>query len=157
MAMLPSRRGGQNLTLIDPTREFEDIYDRMGRLMNIAFGGLGLAGMAEMPWTPLADVSETDDAYAVHIELAGIRKDDIDVQLMDRELVVTGEIKESQNGKRRHSSRRSGRFEYRTFLPGDVKADQVSAELANGVLTVTVPKAEAAKPRHVEVKASGRG
>ena len=154
MAMLPARRGGQNLTLVDPSREFEDIYDRMGQLMSFAFGDLGLARPGNAPWSPLAEVSETDDAYLVHVELPGIRKDQVDVQLVDRELVISGDIKESENGRRRRSSRRPGRFEYRTYLPGDVKADQVSAQLADGVLTVTVPKSEATKPRRIEVKAS---
>jgi HSP20 family protein len=95
MAMLPARRSGQNL-IIDPTREFEDIYDRMGQLMNFAFGDLGLARLGGGPWTPLAEVSETDDAYLVRVELPGIRKDQVDVQLMDRELIVSGDIKESE-------------------------------------------------------------
>jgi HSP20 family protein len=154
MALLPGRRGGQNLTLVDPSREFEDIYDRMGQLMNFAFGDLGLVRPGSAPWSPLAEVSETDDAYLVHVELPGIRKDQVDVQLADRELVISGDIKESENGRRRRSSRRTGRFEYRTYLPADVKADQVSAQLADGVLTVTVPKSETAKPRRIEVKAS---
>jgi HSP20 family protein len=106
-----------------------------------------------MPWSPLSDVSETDDSYLVHVELPGMRKDQVDVQLLDRELVITGEIKESEDGKRRRSSRRTGRFECRTYLPGDIKPDQVSAELADGVLTVTVPKSETAKPRRIEVTA----
>jgi HSP20 family protein len=152
MALLPARRGGQNLTVIDPSREFEDIYDRMGQLMNFAFGDLGLARPGSAPWSPLAEVSETDDAYLVHVELPGVRKDQVDVQLADRELVISGDIKESEDGRRRRSSRRTGRFEYRTYLPGDVKADQVSAQLADGVLTVTVPKSEATKPRRIEVK-----
>ena len=153
MALLPARRGGQNLTLVDPSREFEDIYDRMGQLMNFAFGDLGLVRPGSAPWSPLAEVSETDDAYLVHVELPGIRKDQVDVQLVDRELVISGDIKESENGRRRRSSRRTGRFEYRTYLPADVKPDQVSAQLADGVLTVTVPKSEATKPRRIEVKA----
>ncbi|HEX4661971.1 MAG TPA: Hsp20/alpha crystallin family protein [Streptosporangiaceae bacterium] len=154
MAMPPARRSGQNLAVVDPSREFEDIYDRMGQLMNIAFGDLGMARLADVPWSPLADVSETDDAYLVHVELPGIRKDQIDVQLQDRQLIVSGKIKETENGRRHRSSRRAGRFEYRTYLPGDVKADQVSAKLSDGVLTVTVPKSEAAKPRRIEVQTS---
>jgi HSP20 family protein len=153
MAMLPARRRGQNLTVLDPLGEFEDIRDRMGQLMNMAFGNAGLASLADMPWSPLADVSETDDAYVVQVELPGVSKDQIDVQLQDRELDISGEVKENGEGKQRQSSRRTGRFEYRTYLPGDVKADQVSAQLADGVLTVTVPKSEAAKPRRIEVQA----
>jgi HSP20 family protein len=75
--------------------------------------------------------------------------------MQDRQLVVSGEIKETENGRRHRSSRRTGRFEYRTYLPGDVKAHQVSAQLSDGVLTVTVPKSEAAKPRRIQVQASG--
>ena len=152
MATLPARRGGRNLTVVNPSREFEDIYDRMGQLMNMAFGGLGSIA-ADLPWSPLADLSETDDAYVVNVELPGVRKDQVDVQLQDRELVISGEIQEPEEEKsrRRRNSRRTGRFEYRTYLPGDVKADAVTARLSDGVLTVTVPKSEAAKPRKIEI------
>ena len=69
MASLPARRGGQNITVLNPSREFEDIYDRMGQLMNLAFGDFGLVQPTDMPWAPRADVSETDGAYVVHAEL----------------------------------------------------------------------------------------
>jgi HSP20 family protein len=151
--MLPARRSAQpQLTLIDPSREFEDIYDRMGQLVNAAFGDMGLGRIAEAPWAPLADVSETEDAYVIRAELPGISKDQVDIQLQDRELVISGEVNETENGRRRRSSRRTGRFEYRTFLPGDINPDGVTAELSDGVLTVTVPKSEAAKPRKIEIK-----
>ena len=157
MAALPVRRGGRNTntTVVNPFREFEDIYDRMGQLMNFAFGDLA---PAEMPWVPLADLSETEDAYVVKVELPGVGKDQIDVQLQDRELVVSGEIPEQEQdgqngGRRRHrSTRRTGRFEFRAWLPGDVNADAVQGELTDGVLTLTIPKSEAAKPRKIEIK-----
>jgi HSP20 family protein len=149
--MLPARRSGQQLTLIDPSREFEDIYTRMGQLVNAAFGDMPLARLADAPWAPFADVSETEDAYVIRAELPGVSKDQVDVQLQDRELVISGEIQDTENGKRRRSSRRTGRFEYRTYLPSDIKADQVRAELSDGILTVTVPKSEAAKPRKIEI------
>jgi HSP20 family protein len=91
----------------------------------------------------------------VKAELPGVNKDQVNIQLQDRELVISGEIPEPEDGnghRRRHrSSRRTGRFELRTYLPGDVNADAVTAQLSDGVLTVTVPKAEAAKPRTIEV------
>jgi HSP20 family protein len=153
MASLPVRRSGRNQTLMNPTREFEDIYDRMGQLMNFAFGGLTpVAALADMPWAPLGDVSETDDAYIVRVELPGVNKDQVDVQLQGGELVVVGEIPEdSGKGRRHRSSRRTGRFEFRAFLPGDVNPEGVTAQLSDGVLTVTVPKSEAAKPRKIEI------
>ncbi len=152
MASLPVRRSGRNQTLMNPTREFEDIYDRMGQLMNFAFGGLTPVALVDMPWAPLGDVSETDDAYIVRVELPGVNKDQVDVQLQGGELVITGEIQEdSGKGCRHRSTRRVGRFEFRASLPGDVNPEGVTAELSDGVLTVTVPKSEAAKPRKIEI------
>jgi HSP20 family protein len=153
MASLPARRSGQNITVLNPSREFEDIYDRMGQLMNLAFGDFGLVQPTDMPWTPRADVSETDDAYVVHAELPGVTKDQVDVQLMDRELVIRGEMveREQEDSRKHRSSRRTGRFELRIYLPGDVKADGVTAQLSDGVLRVTVPKPEKAKPRKIEI------
>ena len=152
MATLPVRRSGRrNLTVVNPSHEFEDIYDRMGQLMNLTFGLTPIDG-ADEPWIPLADVSETDDAYVIEVDVPGVRKDQVDIQLQDRELVITGEIPEpGQKGRRHRRSRRTGRFEFRTYLPGDVNADGVNAQLSDGVLTVTVPKAEAAKPHHIEI------
>ena len=154
MAALPARRSGRTPTVVNPSREFEDIYDRMGQLMNFAFG-LTPAALADMPWVPTADLSETDDAYVAQVDLPAVNKDQVEVQIQDRELIVSGEITEledSSSGRRRHrSSRPTGRFEFRTYLPGEVKADAVTARLSDGVLTVTVPKSEAAKPRKIEI------
>jgi HSP20 family protein len=153
MANLPVRRGGRNTAVVNPSREFEDIYDRMGQLMNLAFG-LAPVDLADMVWTPLADLSETDDAYIVKVDVPGVQKDQVQVQVQDRQLSVTGEIPEPQDdeGHRHHRrSRRTGKFELHTYLPGDVRSDAVRAELADGVLTVTVPKAEASKPHKVEI------
>lgn len=152
MATLPVRRSGRrNLTVVNPSHEFEDIYDRMGQLMNLTFG-LTPIDRADEPWIPLADTSETDDAYVIEVDVPGVRKDQVDIQLQDRDLVITGEIPEpGQQGRRHRRSRRTGRFEFRTYLPGDVNADGVNAQLSDGVLTVTIPKAEAAKPHHIEI------
>jgi HSP20 family protein len=153
MAQLPARRSGRTTALVSPFREFEDIYDRMGQLISAAFGDLpGDVGRG-LPWAPLADISETDDAYMVEVEVPGLRKDDINIQIQDRELVVTGEISESEQGRLRKKTRRTGRFEFRAQLPGDINQEKVSAHLADGVLTITLPKSEAAKPRHIEVTA----
>jgi HSP20 family protein len=152
MAQLPARRNARNVTLVSPSREFEDIYDRMGQLLNLTFGDLPFGQVLNAPWTPLADISETDDSYVIEVDLPGVTKDQLNVELNDRELVITGEIAEpKEEGKRRRRSRRTGRFEFRTSLPGDVNPEGVSASLSDGVLTVRVPKSEAAKPRRVEI------
>jgi HSP20 family protein len=151
MTMLPARRRGRTFAIADPSSELEAIYERMGQLVNSAFTDLGISQVADMPWSPPADLTETDDTYLVHVEVPGMHKDQLKVEVSDRELVITGEIPDQSGGKRHRSSRRTGQFEYRATLPGDIKTDQVKAELADGVLTVTAPKSEAAKPSHVEV------
>ena len=156
MAQLPARRSRHDVTTADPFREFEDIYDRMGQLVNAAFlGAPSYMRVIDAPWTPLADISETDDAYVIEAELPGVTKDNLKVELNDRELVISGEIprqdEDGEKGRRRRRARRTGRFELRTLLPGDVNPDAVTANLSDGVLTVRVPKAQAAKPRRVEI------
>jgi len=154
MAQLPARRHRRGMAPVDPSREFEDLYDRMGQLLNMAFSDVpfGQMQMMNAPWVPLADVSETDDAYTVEVELPGITKNQINVELSDRELVISGEIPEpAAEGERRRRSRRTGRFEFRTVLPGEVNPDGVSANLSDGVLSVKIPKAEEAKPRRIEI------
>jgi HSP20 family protein len=156
MAQLPARRSRRSAALVDPSREFEDLYDRMGQLLNMAFGDMPFGQMQVMnaPWVPLADVSESDDAYTVEVELPGVRKDQLNVELNDRELVINGEIpepEEEDGGQRRRRSRRTGRFEFRTVLPGEVNPDGVSANLSDGVLSLMIAKAGQAKPRRIQV------
>ncbi|MBO2448630.1 Hsp20/alpha crystallin family protein [Actinomadura barringtoniae] len=155
MAQQPVRRTGRQVAAYSPAHQFEDLYDQMGQLLNFAFGAPGQEARQDFPWVPPADISESEDAYTVEIELPGISKDDIDIQLNDRELVVGGEIveKEREKGKLRRKTRRVGRFEFRAILPGDVNSDMVDARLRDGVLTLNLPKAETAKPRHIEVSA----
>lgn len=127
--------------------EFDDLFERMNRFLEAA--GTVPAAMA---FSPLADLQETDDAYVVEAELPGIKREDIDVEISERELRITGEYEEREReGVLRRGTRRTGRFEYRALLPAGVKADEIKATLAEGVLTVTVPKAQAAKPKHIEV------
>lgn len=110
-----------------------------------------LADLANV-FTPLADVEETDDAWAVEIDLPGVARDDVDIQLTDRELTVSGEVREKERaGILRRRTRRVGQFQYSVTLPGDVDPDGVTAQLHDGVLTVRVPKAQQAKPRRIAI------
>jgi Molecular chaperone (small heat shock protein) len=149
--IMQRRRTPSEIVGLSPMREFEDIYDRLGRLMNAAMGELTFQDGERIPWIPMADVSETEDAYLIEIDMPGVAKEHIDVQLSDRELIVSGEVKERERDRLHRRMRRTGRFEFRTMMPGEVNAERVSAQLADGVLTLTVPKAEVAKPRHIEV------
>jgi HSP20 family protein len=145
------------MPLIGPSREFEDICDRMGQddrmgqLVNVALGDLGTAWLAELPWSPSAEGSETENAHVVAVELPGVHTDQISVELQGREVIITGEATDQLKGRRPPCSRRTGRFEYRAMLPGGVDPEGGHRSAGGGVLTVTVPKSEAARPREIEV------
>ncbi len=143
---LPVRSRPRAVAGWDPLRELDELADRVNRLWEAGFDG-GLQG-----WAPLADVEETDDSYVVEIDLPGVKRDEVDIQLTDRQLTVSGEVTEKERtGILRRRTRRVGRFQYSVTLPADVDADGVSARLDDGVLTVRVPKAEQAKPRRIPI------
>jgi HSP20 family protein len=152
MALPAQRRSGTSLAeRTDPFREFEDLQQRMTQLMENVWSGTGVGNGGI--WSPPVDVEETEDAWIVEADLPGAKHDDVDVQVRDNELVVTGEIKERERkGLLRRRTRRTGRFEYRVSLPGDADANNVDAQLEGGVLTIRVPKSERSRPRRVEVK-----
>ncbi len=146
---LPIRRSASTTRRWDPFHEFEDLYDRMGRWWDSAFRDWG----ATTAWSPPVDVEETDDAYLVEAELPGVRKDDITIELRDRELMISGESKERERtGVLHRQTRRAGQFTYRVTLPSEVEQEKIDASLTEGVLTVTVPKAAKAQPRRIEIR-----
>jgi HSP20 family protein len=145
-AKAPARRG-------DPVAEFEQLQDQMGRIINAFLRDPLGAGQQAPVWIPATDVEETDDSYILELEVPGARKDDINIELRDNEVRVTGEVKQRERtGTLRRQARRVGQFEYVVTLPGEVDADKVEASLHDGVLTVRLPKAAASHPRQIKVK-----
>ena len=105
-------------------------------------------------WAPSVDVSETDDTFEVRAELPGVAKDDLHVSVKDNLLTLSGEkrqenVDDTQNYRR--VERRYGSFERRFTLPADVNTDDIKAEYTDGVLTLSIPKPEAAKPTEVPI------
>ena len=115
----------------------------------------GDAPDASSTWAPRADVVETDDAYELMLDLPGLSRDGLDVQFNDGTLTVTGErsVRDAHREGRFHRVERSyGRF-FRSFTLGsDVDPDAIEASFDDGVLTIRVPKAEARKPRRIDVR-----
>lgn len=157
MAQLPVLHGSSSSPeRWHPLRELDDVTTQMRRMLDETFGGV-LAGQPfgslASSWSPLVDVEETDDAYVVEAELPGVKRSDVDVELVGNELVITGEVKERERkGVLRRQTRRTGRFDYRVGLPDTVDADKVDASLVDGVLNVRVPKSEKARRRKIEIK-----
>jgi HSP20 family protein len=130
------------------------LHQRMSRLMTTSVGGGPLPATAP-GWTPTADITETDDAYLVELDLLpGVRRRDLTVEVTGAELRVDGELVEKEKaGRLRHRTRHVGRFAYRATLPRDIDTGHVSADLAGGVLTVRAPKTAAARRRRITVNA----
>jgi HSP20 family protein len=136
----------------DPARELEELHNRMSQLMQGVWPGVQPTNGADL-WSPLVDIEETDDAWIVEAELPGVKREDVDVEVHDSELTISGEIKERERtGVLRRRTRRQGRFEYRVTLPGRTDPDRIEAALNDGVLTLRIPKPEDDKPHRVEVK-----
>lgn len=101
---------------------------------------------------PLADVEETDDAYLVEMELPGVKKEDIQVELSGRRLSVKGERKEPERkGTLRRRVRTVGRFRYELMLPSDLDDKNVECSLKDGVLSVHIPKRAEERPKRISV------
>ena len=144
----PVRRNPAEATRWDPFAELNRLNQQLARYLE-NWGDL--PSLAE-GFTPLADVEETDDAYLVEIELPGVKRDDVSLEVAGRRLTVSGERKERERvGILRLRTRTVGRFHYEVVLPGDVDEDNVSASMDEGVLTVRLPKPAAQRSRRIAI------
>jgi HSP20 family protein len=153
--LLPERRSADTSERWEPLSELDQATERIRRMLDQTFGGSGWRSLVRDAgiWTPLVDIEEQDDAYVIEAEVPGVKREDVNVELVGNELMITGEFKERERkGVLRKRTRRTGRFELGVTLPERVEADKISAELDHGVLTVRVPKSEAAQRRRIEVK-----
>src|SRR5215469_10525454 len=135
--------------VFSPFAEFDEMWDRM---VSPFFGQPAPWSASSHNWTPAVDVEETGDAWIFEMELPGAKRDDVQVEVTDTELLISGKIEERERvGVVRRNARRSGSFEYRTTLPAGVDADQVSAKFDSGLLTVRVPRPERSKARRITI------
>ena len=137
---------------------FEDL-ERMRndfvRLVDQATGRSSRATTAGV--FPLVNVTQDKDSYFVRAELPGLKAEELNIAVTGNNLTISGERKipsEGDNVRYHRRERESGSFNRIIALPGDVEVDSVEAGLVDGVLTVTVPKAEVAKPKQITVKQS---
>jgi HSP20 family protein len=128
----------------DPFGEMAQLWERMGQLFESAGQG-GREG-----WVPVVETEETADAYLVRAELPGMKRDNIDIELRGNELRITGKVEEESGGKTLRQRR--SKFAYHTSLPADADAEKVEVRLADGVLTVRLPKRTQAVGRRIEIK-----
>ena len=104
-------------------------------------------------WSPALDIYQNNDNVIARVELPGMRKEDIEISLHDGMLTISGERKaeSSEGDKAERTERYVGKFRRSVSLPAQVDAGKVSANYRDGILTVTLPKAEEAKPKQIQV------
>ena len=154
MALVRFRPFGQ---AVDPFRDLGDIQGEMNRLFDSFFGrpsqqqsGTGM----ERVWAPAVDMHETKDDLVVTAELPGVSEKDIHLSITGDVLTLKGERNWNQDMKQDNCHRVErwfGRFERNLPLPMPVQADKVKASYRDGVLTVTLPKAEEIKPKEIKI------
>jgi len=104
-------------------------------------------------FAPGGDLHETDDAFTVELDLPGVNKGDIKIDIVGRRFMVHGSTTVKEHlGVPRHSTRMTGSFRYEAVLPLPIDEKAVTAALKDGVLTITMPKSTTTKPTHIEVK-----
>lgn len=134
-----------------------NLRDEIDRLFAGPLSELARTSRLLSGWTPALDLHEDKDNFVVKIELPGMKKEDIDVSLHDGSLSFSGERKGEEKFEGAdvyHSERFFGHFQRTLTLPAAVDADKITAQYKDGVLTVTLPKAEEAKPKQIDVQVS---
>lgn len=141
-----------------PYREMLTLRDAMDRLWADALARPS-SGWPERTETGLfvaLDMRETDEDVVVEAELPGVKPEDVDISVTDSTLTVKGEFKsekEEERGDVHIRERSYGAFHRAVRLPTAIEADDAKAEFADGVLTITLPKSEATKPKQITVEA----
>ena len=143
-----------NITRWEPFRDFVSMRKDMDRLMDEFFSA---PSTVKSGWgLPMIDLYQTDDDVVVKATLPGLDPEDLDIQVIGDTLTIRGELKKESEEKEKTYHIREN--QYQSFsrsvtLPTMVKADKANAEMKNGVLTLTLPKADETKPKVITVKA----
>ena len=131
-----------------------DLRDEIDRLFESPLTELTRTSQLLSGWTPPLDVYEDKDHFTVKAELPGMKKEDIEVSFHDGSLSISGERKtetKHEDAEVYRSERFFGRFQRTVSLPAAIAADKVKASYKDGILAITLPKTEEAKPKHIDV------
>lgn len=149
------------LTKWNPTKELISMEREFGKLFNSFNNRFGLQSSKEdedfmnAVWSPLTDISEDDDQYLLHLDLPGVNKEDVKIKYNNGQITISGQrfIENNNDNKTYHHIERAFGKYYRSFkLPEKILEDKIDAEFKAGMLKITIPKAEEAKPKQIEVK-----
>lgn len=138
----------------EPAREVDSLQSEVNRVFDAFFGNGGATRTRR--WVPAMDLVETDDHLVLRADLPGMRRDDVEIEIKDRALTVSGERRAEQEEKAEgyyRVERAFGRFSRSLTLPEGIEADAVEADFADGVLEIRIPKPAERQPHRVEIGA----
>jgi HSP20 family protein len=143
----------------EPVRELNTLQSEMNRLFNNLFETPVPNGSnAVRRWIPAMDLVETDDDFVLRADLPGLSEDEVNIELEDNVLTVSGERKSEHEDRKEgyyRVERASGSFSRSLTLPEGVGADAIKANFDKGVLEIHIPKPEERKPRKVQITVGG--
>jgi HSP20 family protein len=145
------------LSTWSPFDRLTSLRDEIDRLFDLSSPGFGRDAGLFSGWSPVVDVYQDKDHVFVKCELPGLKKEEIEISLHNGTLTISGERKQESEHKEGESFRTErffGKFHRSVSLPTDVDSGNVKASYKDGILTVTLPKAEEAKPKQIEVQVS---
>jgi HSP20 family protein len=143
-----------NLIRWEPAREMMTLRDAMDRLFDDAFTRPFRLNDGQMSMLAV-DMYQTDNEVVVKAAIPGVKADEVQINVTGEVLIIKGETHEKEDVKEKAyhlREQRWGMFERTLALPTDVVADKAKAEFENGILTVTLPKAEEVKPKTIAIK-----
>jgi HSP20 family protein len=141
--------------LMSMEREFNKIFNSLERKFGFNEGERDNEEFENAIWMPMTDILEDDNQYYLNIDLPGIKKEDVKINYNNGLLSISGERKMEnveKNAKYHRAERVYGKY-YRSFtLPQKIKENEIDAEFKDGQLKISIPKAEEAKPKQLEIK-----
>ena len=144
-----------NLWSLSPIEQMTSLRDEINRLFEAPFGDLLRASEFSNGWAPALDLREDKDNLVAVLEVPGMKKEDIEVSVHEGVLSISGERKrevETEEAGVHRSERTYGRFQRTLTLPKPIKVTDIKAGYKDGILTVTMPKTEEAKPKQISVE-----
>lgn len=145
-----------DLTAWPSLDRWSNLRDELNTLFEVPFwSNFGRNGQLFNGWSPALDLYHNSDNVVAVVELPGMKKEEIEISLHDGTLTISGERKApGANGEKAERSERAiGKFRRSITLPTQVDAGKVKATYQDGILTVTLPKAEEAKPKQIQITA----
>lgn len=140
-----------SMTRWNPFEELTGLHREMDRVFG-RYMGDERAGTPAAAWVPATEIDQDDDGWKVRVALPGIDPKDVHIDLHGNSLTIAGErTRAERNGHGRSSEFHYGRFQRVFTLPANVDAEKVGADYVHGVLELTLPLAEAAKPRRIAI------